>query len=272
MSTITTAEINGIQYQFEDVVARPRQIDIDNDFNLDNFTQHGVYDIYGERTNSNDNLPISNAASGHSVRGRLIVLDSTLQPANAEKCITQILMLSNRKGHEGKMYIRTYNENNAVADGWSGWAEFSTVLTLGNSGMVDMATLDSTTTWGEYNGVLFDMNWVHGGSLGQMNNLMASIRNALTALSGNEVLTYFNELYFTTSSDDKGSLKSNLFGAMFKLKVYDNDPVRNGLGSIIGNTDLANTMKGYLKRRIVQELDIVPFTFLPMDTAKIFGQ
>lgn len=259
---LSKAAISG---DYNDLDNKPEiQITWDSSSNMNDFKTAGTYNIYGERTNTNDNLPISNASSGHSFRAQLFVLDSSLQPVVTEKCVTQILMLSNRKGHEGKMYIRTWNYNNAVSDGWSNWAEFSSVMTLGSGGMVDATTLDSTTSWGEYNGVLFDMNWVHGGSLGQMNNLMASIRNALTALSGGEIVTYMNELYFTTSSDDKGALKSNLFGAMFKLKVYDNDPVRNGLGAVIGNSDLANQMKEQLKRRIVQELDIVPFTFLPM--------
>ena len=240
--------------------------------NMNDYKTAGIYDIYGERINSTDNLPINNTASGHSFRAQLFVLDSSLQPAKTEICVTQILMLSNRKGHEGKMYIRTYNQNNAVSDGWSNWAEFSSTTTLGSGGMVDAATLDSTTSWGEYNGVLFDMNWVHGGSIGQLNNLMASITNALTALSGGEIAAYMNELYYTSSSDDKGALKSNLFGAMFKLKVYHNDPVRNGLGAIIGNASLVETIKGYLKNRIVQELDIIPFTFLPQDYIAGYNQ
>ena len=95
---------------------------------------------------------------------------------------------------------------------------------------------------------------------------------ALTALSGNEVGAYFNELYFTASNDDKGALTSNLFGAMFKMKVYDNNPVRNGMGVIIGDANLTNAMKQYLKRRVVQELDIVPFTFLPLEISQAYNQ
>ena len=274
---LRTATINGTTYGFSEATYINWN-ELTNP-NLNDYTQAGVYEIYGERTNTQDNLPISNSATGHSFNARLTVLDSSLQKADestpTEICVTQILMLSNRKGHEGKMYIRTYNQNNAVADGWSNWREFSNVLTLGNDGITDMATLDATTTWGEYNGVLFDFNWlklVNGSQVDTMNNLKASINMALTALSGGEVYAYLNELYFTHSSDEKGALTSNLFGAMFKMKVYDNDPVRNGMGAIIGDANLTNAMKQYLKRRIVQELDIVPFTFLPMDAAQAIGQ
>ena len=89
--------------------------------NMNDFKTPGVYDIYGERTRQDDNLPILNASSGHSVAARLTVVASTLQPANNEICVTQFLQLSNRIGGEGATYVRTYNENNTSMDGWSPW-------------------------------------------------------------------------------------------------------------------------------------------------------
>ena len=90
--------------------------------NMNDFKTAGVYDIYGERTRQDDNIPISNASSGHSIAARLTVVASTLQPANNEICVTQFLMLSNRLGGDGNMYVRTYNENNSpAADGWTTW-------------------------------------------------------------------------------------------------------------------------------------------------------
>lgn len=89
---------------------------------MNDFKTPGTYSIYGERTRQGDNLPILNASSGHSIAARLIVVASTLQPANDEICITQFLMLSNRKGGDGNMYVRTYNENNSPApDWWTPW-------------------------------------------------------------------------------------------------------------------------------------------------------
>jgi hypothetical protein len=94
----------------------------DANSNMNDFKTPGVYDIYGERTRQDDNLPILNASSGHSISARLTVVASTLQPANNEICITQFLMLSNRKGGDGNMYVRTYNENNSpAADWWTPW-------------------------------------------------------------------------------------------------------------------------------------------------------
>ena len=90
---------------------------------MNDFKTAGVYDIYGERTRQNDNLPILNASSGHSIAARLTVVASTLQPANEEICVTQFLMLSNRLGGDGNMYVRTYNQNNGAITGsaWSPW-------------------------------------------------------------------------------------------------------------------------------------------------------
>lgn len=94
----------------------------DANSNMNDFKTSGVYDIYGERTRQDDNLPILNASSGHSIAARLTVVASTLQPANNEICVTQFLMLSNRKGGDGNMYVRTYNENNSpAADWWTPW-------------------------------------------------------------------------------------------------------------------------------------------------------
>jgi hypothetical protein len=91
--------------------------------NMNDFTTPGIYDIYGERTVKTDNFPITNDGSGHSIAARLIVVASTLQPANNEICVTQFLMLSNRLGGDGNMYIRTYNQNNGAVTGgiWSSW-------------------------------------------------------------------------------------------------------------------------------------------------------
>ena len=94
----------------------------DSSSNLNDFKTAGVYEIYGERINHSDNVPINNAASGHSFSARLIVISSTLQPDNTEISVTQFLMLSNRKGGDGNIYTRSYNENNSpFENGWTGW-------------------------------------------------------------------------------------------------------------------------------------------------------
>ena len=271
---LTAITANGVEYK----IGGATKVNWDANSNMNDFKTSGTYEIYGERTNVSDNLPILNSNPGHSIAAKLTVVDSSLRKddgsAPTEICLTQFLMLSNRKGHEGKMYIRSYNQNNGL-EGWTSWSEISSIMTLGDNGIVNASLLDSITTWGEYNGVLVDFGWlklVNGSQVDTINNLKASINMALTALSGNEVGAYFNELYFTASNDDKGALTSNLFGAMFKMKVYDNNPVRNGMGVIIGDANLTNAMKQYLKRRVVQELDIVPFTFLPLEISQAYNQ
>lgn len=101
--------------------------------NMNEFTTPGVYEIYGERVNHSDNLPINNVGGytangygGHSFYGKLTVLSSALRKDDGsnptEISVTQILMLSNRKGGDGNIYYRSYNQNNSpFEDGWSVW-------------------------------------------------------------------------------------------------------------------------------------------------------
>lgn len=125
---ISKIKLKNVEYDIKDSVARPIKVTWDENSDMNNFKTSGTYDIYGERTRQNDNLPILNASSGHSIAARLIVVASTLQPANSEICITQFLMLSNRLGGDGNMYTRTYNENNSpFADWWTPWQKFQGV-------------------------------------------------------------------------------------------------------------------------------------------------
>ncbi len=94
--------------------------------NMNDYKTAGTYEIYGERRNVADNLPILNSNPGHSIAAKLTVVDSSLRKTDGtlptEICVTQFLMLSNRKGGDGNMYIRTYNENNSpAADWWTPW-------------------------------------------------------------------------------------------------------------------------------------------------------
>ncbi len=124
MNNLTKITANGIDFK----VGNPIQVTWDSSSNMNNFKEPGVYEIYGEITKHDDNLPINNANTGHSFFARLTVIASTLQPANNEICITQMLLLSNRLGGDGNMYIRTYNENNSPFDnGWGLWKKFQGV-------------------------------------------------------------------------------------------------------------------------------------------------
>lgn len=151
-------------------INNPVQVTWNSDSNMNNFKEAGVYEIYGERTRQDDNLPILNASPGHSIAARLTVVASTLQPANNEICVTQFLMLSNRKGGDGNMYVRTYNENNSpAADWWTPWQKlqgiregyiFTDTLQVNPDGGVqeidDVTGLNNMVDNGIYSGIYTD--------------------------------------------------------------------------------------------------------------------
>ena len=161
-------------------INNPIKVTWDANSNMNDFKTPGVYDIYGERTVKTDNLPITNDGSGHSIAARLTVVASTLQPANNEICITQFLMLSNRIGSEGNMYVRTYNENNNGMNGWSAWQkQMGMTETLINSNDTTVGQevfssavqkigdgLNSMIDNGMYSGIYIDnLNYTGSGSL-----------------------------------------------------------------------------------------------------------
>ena len=125
-------------------------IEWSSSFNMNDYKTQGVYYIKGERLSSEfDNLPIRNAASGHSISGEFTVLDASL--SEEEKCITQYLKLSNRLGREGKEYIRTYNRFKDGREEWSLWRELKGTLILDQ---ISDEQLKSYTENGVYEGVI----------------------------------------------------------------------------------------------------------------------
>ena len=154
-------------------IGRVESVQWDGGKNLNDYKTAGVYDIYGERTDRNDNLPITNASSGHSIAARLTVVVSTLQPENNEICVTQFLQLSNRLGGDGAAYVRTYNENNGGTDGWSPWRkEMGMVESYVNTDTVSLNTGNSVVGSGlkgmidngMYSGVYTSENYLQGQS------------------------------------------------------------------------------------------------------------
>ena len=121
---------------------------------LDTYTTAGIYDITGERTNDADGLPLANAAPGHTFHARLLVLDSSIAGSgkDTDKCITQILSLSNRTGGDGNVYTRTGRaaSKNLLAggSGWGPWGKLQQNVEVGQ-----VTSLDSFTDNGIYSGV-----------------------------------------------------------------------------------------------------------------------
>ena len=122
--------------------------------NINTYTTAGIYEIKGERTSTNDNLPFTNTGGGHTIHARLVVLDSSIPSEinSDDKCVTQILSLSNRVGGDGNIYIRTgqgYFKNGIT---WEKWATMQTNTNVGQVG-----SLDTLIDNGIYSGV-----WTYG--------------------------------------------------------------------------------------------------------------
>lgn len=119
---------------------------------INTYTAQGTYIITGERTNYNDGLPIENAAPGHTVSGRLFVLDSAIN--DNEICVTQVLMLSNRMGGDGNAYIRTGSAGSKEelssprSNAWSMWGKLQTNVEVGH-----VSSLDAYIDNGIFSGV-----------------------------------------------------------------------------------------------------------------------
>ena len=121
---------------------------------IDHYVAAGSYSITGERTNAADGLPIANAASGHSINARLVVLDSSIPGSGktSDKCITQILALSNRTGAQGDIYVRTGRAADTAhllaGNGWGTWGKLQQNIEVGQT-----ASLDGYIDTGIYSGV-----------------------------------------------------------------------------------------------------------------------
>lgn len=121
---------------------------------IDTYTTASIYNISGERTNAADGLPFSNAAPGHTFHARLVVLDSSIPGTGQadDKCITQMLMLSNRTGGDGDVYVRTGHASNknqlAGGNGWEPWGKLQQNIEVGQ-----VTSLNDFTDNGVYSGV-----------------------------------------------------------------------------------------------------------------------
>lgn len=130
------------------------------DCQINGFTETGEYYIHGERTNTNDNLPILNAASGHTIEARLTVLDSSLTNGTGEETdivVTQILRLSNRTGGDGHVYVRTgqaATKSQLAIQNSTAWGTWEKLMGVFEKNAVSNATdLNEYTSSGMYDGM-----------------------------------------------------------------------------------------------------------------------
>lgn len=122
--------------------------------NINSYVEAGTYIIKGERLSTNDGLPIANSSPGHTIAARLVVLNSSISGTgdSQDKCVTQILTLSNRTGGDGDLYIRTGSSSSinrlVGGNGWEQWGKLQQNIEVGQ-----VTSLDSFTGNGVYSGV-----------------------------------------------------------------------------------------------------------------------
>ena len=123
-----------------------------NQSNMNDLVVAGVYDIKGERTRTDDNLPILNTGGGHSFNARLTVLDSSISGSGKDddKCITQVLSFSNRLG-QGEVYIRTGKGSSLDNLTWEKWSTLQRNVNVGD--VYSPTALDDLIDNGVYSGV-----------------------------------------------------------------------------------------------------------------------
>lgn len=121
---------------------------------IDSFVEAGTYIINGERLSAADGLPIANSSPGHTIAARLLVLNSSISGTgdSQDKCVTQILTLSNRTGGDGDVYIRTGSSSSinrlVGGNGWEQWGKLQQNIEVGQ-----VTSLDGFTGNGVYSGV-----------------------------------------------------------------------------------------------------------------------
>ena len=153
----TATELAQALEQFKPTGAEAVEWGVDSCINT--FVEQGTYNISGERLNVADGLPIANSNPGHTISARLVVLDSSISGTgkDTDKCITQILTLSNRTGGDGDIFVRTGRAAsiNALAggNGWEPWGKLQQ-----NIGVGQVTSLDCYIDNGMYSGVYTDGN------------------------------------------------------------------------------------------------------------------
>lgn len=169
---------------------------------IDSFVESGVYSITGERLNVDDGLPIDNSAPGHTINARLTVLDSSISGSGEsdDKCVTQILTLSNRTGGDGDVYIRTGSaaSKNQLTGG-SGWEQWSKLQQNVQVGQV--TSLNGFTGNGMYSGVYTD------GSTFFETFVMVVINNYAVATATGQVRSV-SQFKYALNTDGTFSYKS----------------------------------------------------------------
>ncbi len=168
----------------------------------DAFVTAGTYNIKGERTVLTDGLPIDNAAPGNTINAKLVVLDSSISGngADDDKCVTQILTLSNRTGGDGEIYVRTgcASSKNQLAGGygWEQWAKLQQNVQVGQ-----VTSLDGYIENGMYSGV-----YVNGD--GQFETFVMVVINNYAVAGANGKVRSVSQFKYALALDGTFSYRS----------------------------------------------------------------
>lgn len=228
--------------------------------NINTYTTAGVYDISGERRNANDNLPILNSNPGHTISARLYVLDSSISGngASDDKCITQVLMLSNRVGGDGNLYVRTGRGSSISNISWEQWGTLQQNINVGT-----ITSYDNLIDNGIYSGVftngstIFDTfvmvvinNYAVAGQVGATRSITqmkfvlkidGNISQEQRIGTGDESVSWGVWRIFnypkSLNSNAIGNLKNVLLGGIEEFRVDYND-----LKSYIDSITTENTI------------------------------
>lgn len=130
---------------------------------LNKITQEGLYEFHlDSRTYDTDDIPVLNTGNGHTMAGRLNVVDASLN--GEETMITQKLLLSNRMGGEGKEFIRSCKEGI--------WTPWLTTVTMQEVGMTD--NYDDYIDNRMYSGVYIGSDIGYGGSMSGLSEIFCA--------------------------------------------------------------------------------------------------
>lgn len=202
MEEIIKIEVEGTQYNIADLINRAalggnvQSIEWSYVNNINNYLDGGLYHIKGERTGDTDNLPIMNVGSGHTIDGMLYVLDSSIN--ESEVCVTQVLILSNRVGGEGHIFIRTGNATSKddllIGNGWSTWAKQQGIFEKNQ--INDVTEIDSYTTNGMYSGVVANEGRVGSLKITQGSTILLITINGYAAVPNDAIPAQGTQLLY----------------------------------------------------------------------------
>ena len=205
---------------------------------INTYTEFGEFHIKGERTNAGDGLPILNANPGHTIDAMLTVLDSSLTNGtgkNTDVCVTQILRMSNRKGGDGHIWIRTGQGSNKSNLTWSTWEKLQGIFEKNT--ITDGREIDTFTTNGIYSCMyvgpytsidgfeilsgatllIIVSNGYMASSIGQTPQLTQSI--ILTQPQGNTNYIFTRHAVFTNNSWNFDEASNIILGSIYAENV-----------------------------------------------------